>query len=263
MTDDAPPYAIAPTPALAEAVASARRGPAPKLPFPDVHLLLGTPAKSPPAWGYVLSLLALQGQCGRNVGMFSYTRSAARTCPEARAEITRFAIDVQATHLLFVDADIQFPVELVWKLLALDLPLVGCSYPLRDTTAELLRLSIKPLEDDPHPKVDERGCVRVQSLGLGFTLIKVQDVLVKMEEHYAAELGHKDNHSGRMLVNLFHEPILNGALIGEDFVFFDRWRALGGEVQCYLDGDLTHHIGAPMRVNAKDYVGGPPPGAVP
>ena len=226
--------------------------------WPHACLIVGTPAKGGFNAGYISSLLQLQGAAGRMVGNFGWINSPARTCPEARSDIVRNCIDLgpKVTHLLFVDADIRFEPQTVWDMMALDVPVVGCTYAGRGSDGHIkVQLVLRRLDGDESPP-DDRKCIRVLFLGLGLTLVKVE-VLRQMEEHYVAELGHKDAHSGRMLVDLFHEVIVNGELIGEDVAFFDRYRAMDpkNEVLCYLDAEVTHTLDQPMTIRGLDLIG--------
>ena len=227
--------------------------------WPHVALIVGTPAKGGMSAGYVSSILQLQGSAGRMVDNFGWINSPARTCPEARSDIVRNVIDLgeAATHLLFVDADIRFDPKVVWDMMALDVPVVGCTYAGRGSDGHTkIQLVLRRLEGEENVLPDDRKCIRVRFLGLGLTLIKVE-VLRQMEEHYVAELGHKDAHQGRMLVDLFHEVIVNGELIGEDVAFFDRYRAMNpkNEVLCYLDAEVTHTLDQPMTIRGLDLIG--------
>lgn len=225
----------------------------------DVHLMVATPCRAKPHMAHMAAVMDLQSEASKRVGCFSWITSAARTVPEARSELVRIALDEReavpdVTHLLFVDADMAFESRTVFEMLDLDVPLVGCAYAGRGTDARNLRLLFRPLEDDPDALVpDEKGCVRVRSLGLGLMLIR-RDVMTKMVEHYRPELSHLDGEGQRMLVDVFHEPIEDGKLYGEDFVFCERWRRIGGEVLCYVDANVVHFLEIPFAVNAKQYV---------
>lgn len=227
--------------------------------FKQVHLMVATPCRAKPHMAHMAAVLDLQGVAPQTVGCFSWITSAARTVPEARAELVRTALDPHegvppVTHLLFVDADMAFESRAVFEMIALDLPLVGCAYAGRGSDAQNLKLLIRPLEGEPDALIpDERKCVRVRSLGLGFTLMR-RDFLEKMVEHYRDELEHRDGEGQRMVVDIFHEPIEDKDLYGEDFICFERWRRIGGEVVCYTDAKLVHYIEVPFAVNARDYI---------
>lgn len=212
----------------------------------QVKLMIGTPSRGSVGTPYVRSLLALRGA----IGPYSWTCSRARTCPEARAEIVHDFLNRDVTHLLFIDGDMEFSPDVVKSMLMTGHPVVGCSYPGRASTAKDIRMLAKlfPESEREDPRM---GCIRVAALGLGLTLIR-RDVLEAMVKHYGPELRYTDERTKISLVGLFHEELKEGALTGEDFMFFNRWRAIGGEVWLLVDAPLTHHFETAVTGNVRD-----------
>ena len=229
---------------------------------PKAHIMVGTPTKGNVHAHYTSSLLQLQVECMRQGMQMSASFATNRTCPEARSECVRNALDTTTdpncqfpvTHLLFVDGDIGFEAKSVIEMVALDVPVVGAIYAGQGSNeTSKIQLIFMPIAGHEKDQPDERGCIKVNGLGLGLTLIKIE-ALAAMEEHYCTELGHKDAYGGRTLVNLFLETIENGKLYGEDYNFFRRWRELDdkNEVLAYLPVKITHNIGNPITVNAAE-----------
>lgn len=223
-------------------------------PRPGISVVVSVPTRGHLHAACWNSTAQFADECLRRQVAYSQLASTGRTVPEARSECVRTAIDLAATHLLFVDADIQFDTAAVWRMLDLGLDVVGAAYAGRGSDGvQMVQLTMKRLDGQEADAPDAAGCVEVEFMGFGLMLLRV-DALKRMEKHYADTLGHRDWRGGRTLVNLFHEPIVDGELLGEDAVFCSRWRAMGGKVLCYLDATVTHFIEVPMRINAAEVI---------
>lgn len=157
----------------------------------------------------------------------------------------------ETSHLLFIDADIDWPEGAIVRLLERDRDIVAATYPMKVepsqwTFAPLLP-SIEELE------VDEAGLVEIAACGAGFLLIKRSVFERMMAAH--PELRYEGSGSSTpgaepYLHDFFSVRIVDGTLLGEDFSFCRRWRDLGGQI--WLDPTiiLGHHGG-------RRYVGDP------
>jgi len=213
----------------------------------DVNLLIGTPTRGEVHHACMSSILVLiEFLHARGAKVRWAASTQPRTVPEKRAELVNVTLTKGFTHLLFVDSDIQFRPQPIFAMLALDVPVVGCAYPGRyPSPTPRDRLVMKYLSAD---EKEERGCIKVAGLGLGLALFR-RDCLEKMVKHYGSALA------------CFHEPLVKTKIgeeeqheiQGEDFAFFDRWRVPGGgEVLCYLDSFVVHHVGSAIGANAKE-----------
>ncbi|MEM6623431.1 MAG: hypothetical protein AAF674_14475 [Pseudomonadota bacterium] len=113
---------------------------------------------------------------------------------ESRNHLARtFLEDAEATHLLFVDADMGFAPEAVARLIAFEAPVVGAIYPRRGLSPErvvhlareLPDLAIEQViaqarnyvlfngswEGEPVPRGAKDGFLRVNGIGMGLTLL--------------------------------------------------------------------------------------------
>ncbi len=181
--------------------------------------------------------------------------------PRARSTLVAAFMDLpQATHLLFVDADIVFEPEQFYRMLEFDKDFVAGLYPLKTIDWEALPARVvggEKLEGaglsyvgtllDPAQKKTENGFATAQYAGTGFQLIK----RVVFEKLIAAhpELRFKAIHAlareapkSPNLYALFDCMIdpETGVYLSEDYAFCRRWRALGGEIWLDLKSKLTH-----------------------
>lgn len=147
------------------------------------------------------------------------------------------------THMLFIDADMGWPDYLPLEFLAHDkdvIAAVGC------TKEEPPKFCLKV---DPETFLfdKERGLVRVRSVGTGFMMISRRCIETMAEANKAH--AYRDAQSpGEMIPQVFWFDVIDNEIVGEDFTFCNRWRALGGEV--WIDPAVTmSHVGT------KEYSG--------
>jgi hypothetical protein len=179
----------------------------------------------------------------------------------ARANlVTLFLNDPEASHLLFVDADIGFEPEQVLRLIGCGADVVAGIYPIKRLNWEKVRKVVETnrpkiasaaldyvLEvDDPEKVVVTNGFTRVRYAGTGFLLIR-RHVLEKMCAHYRS-LQFFREHSIDALAGNPHRFALfeclieenSGIYLSEDFSFCKRWTDMGGEIWADLQSRLNH-----------------------
>ncbi|MDE1900400.1 MAG: hypothetical protein KGI37_02005 [Alphaproteobacteria bacterium] len=187
------------------------------------------------------------------------------------AIVAKFMDAPQATHLLFVDADITFSVEQVVRLLKADKDFVAGMYPAKiiDWTQLAQRFGRTP------ESLDEAGLAYVGALcegadarrengfatgiyaGTGFQLIK-RGVFERMFAAYpetkyqalhAFPRPAKPSDHLYALFDCMIDPD-TGVYLSEDYAFCRRWRAIGGEIWLDLDSKLVHTGPYSFRGNA-------------
>lgn len=137
--------------------------------------------------------------------------------------------------LLFIDADIAWQPESLLRLLAWDVPFVAASYPRKSATP---RFAI-----EFGPTITRVGELFVASrVGTGFMRLR-RDALQRLAAaHPELRLRDSNNPPNPHYIALFDTGVHGGQYVGEDFLFCDRWRALGGQV--LVDADIPlQHIG--------------------
>lgn len=169
--------------------------------------------------------------------------------------LSTFLNDTDATHLMFIDADIGFEPDHIDRLLSADKPLVAGLYPLKaldwtratPTSSETAEESALHYVGDPGQGTSrDNGFARADYAGTGFMLIR-RDVIEAMIEAYPSlRYNHIHAYPRAKAVSqqyaLFEcliEPD-TGIYLSEDFAFCRRWREMGGEIWVDLMGKLTH-----------------------
>jgi hypothetical protein len=222
-----------------------------------------------PAYGeifyapYLHSVLALAKLAHKDKWDFSFESVSYAEVSEARNYlVTRFFDKTDATHLLFIDADMGFPARLVPDMLGIAKPVVGVVAPKRQINLQRLadlarserdtaRVLAKAHEFVVRPLRSSapvhNGFVEVEACGAGILLIERGCIAALI--HQAPDLSDTTSR-GRTpltralprLIRVF-DPVVrsDGARLSEDFAFCHRWRTLcGGEVWASVRHPITH-----------------------
>jgi hypothetical protein len=232
----------------------------------QIHLVVATPCFGGQVSSiYASSIFQLQRalRAKSNVDLKVHLRDGDALITRARANlVTLFLDDPAATHLLFVDADIGFTPEQVFRLIESGADVVAGVYPIKRINWEKARRALESkrpnvpaasldyvLEiNDPDHVMVVRGFTRVRYAGTGFLMIR-RHVLEKMSAHpdYAS-LQFFREHSLDALAGspnrfaLFECMIdpASGTYLSEDFAFCKRWTDIGGEIWADLESRLDH-----------------------
>jgi len=232
----------------------------------QIHLVVATPCFGGQVSSiYASSIFRLQSalQSMSNVDLKVHLRDGDALITRARANlVTLFLDDPAATHLLFIDADIGFTPEQVFRLIESGADMVAGVYPIKRVNWTKARRAIEAdrsdvpaaaldyvLEiDDPDRVVVVNGFARVRFAGTGFLMIR-RHVIERMCRHpdYAS-LQFFREHSHDALAGspnrfaLFECMIdpATGTYLSEDFAFCKRWTEMGGEIWADLDSRLDH-----------------------
>jgi hypothetical protein len=174
--------------------------------------------------------------------------------------VSQFLHTPQATHLLFIDADISFDPEQVYHMLKFGREFVAGIYPLkvidwsrcaieraesaRETHQAAPLLYVGTLCTGERLEREGRFATAIYCGG-GFMLLK-REVIEKMAAAYP-ETRYKSVHAysnakAQENYALFDCMIdrETGAYISEDFAFCQRWRDIGGKIWLDTEGKLTH-----------------------
>jgi hypothetical protein len=232
----------------------------------QIHLVVATPCFGGQVSSvYASSIFRLQRSIHSksNVDLKVHLRDGDALITRARANlVTLFLDDPNATHLLFVDADIGFAPEQVFRLLESGADVVAGVYPIKRINWEKARRAVESkrpnvpaasldyvLEiENPDRVMVVRGFTRVRYAGTGFLMIR-RHVLEKMCAHPDyAPLQFFREHSHDALAGspnrfaLFECMIdpSSGTYLSEDFAFCKRWTDLGGEIWADLESRLDH-----------------------
>lgn len=141
-----------------------------------------------------------------------------------------------ATHLMFVDADIQFRAEDVVKLVSHDKDIVGGIYPQKTLPPKMV---VNTLNNGKR----EGDLVEVGTLGTGFMLVKrivFEAMIEEGAQKYTDAIGLSSAENNNQY-DFFNCTIdSNGRYLTEDWSFCRRWRQLGGQIWADTSIPLVH-----------------------
>lgn len=158
----------------------------------------------------------------------------------ARSHVCNAFLNSSMSRLFMIDADIRWKTEDFVRMLALStrMPVVCAAYPMkRDGAVFAMR--------DPEPmKANEYGCLPINGLGLGFTVV-TREVIERLAERSEKVIFGEDPQPKPYL---FRCDVSGGYARGEDMAFFEDVREMGFPV--HLDPHVSlGHIGT------KEYAG--------
>lgn len=196
---------------------------------------------------YMRSLVALRPACAaRRIGLHLELGGGEALIGRARAAMMARFLTSPASHLLFVDGDVGFEPDAVFRLLDAGREVVGRVYPAKtQPDPEARALEFEPLSPPDRPGPD--GLCRVASVGAGFLMISrgAAQRMVDAHPQLHARLGDVQDVAAASAAMVFDSfvDLASGRYLADHQAFCHRWRALGGEVWADLQPGLSH-VGA-------------------
>jgi hypothetical protein len=173
-----------------------------------------------------------------------------------------FLEDKSCTHLMFIDADIEFDPDGVIRMLAMDKDIIAAAYPKKTINWDLVKraadqgndkLSTFGADYAINLKVDKEtrrvrthmGAVEVLDASTGFFIVK-REVIEKMVEthpelHYKhdSSIDPKFNPHCYAFWDTEIDPV-DRRYLSEDYAFCRRWQRMGGEIWVDPNTKLNH-----------------------
>jgi hypothetical protein len=201
-------------------------------------LAIGTPAHGGNvALGCIRSLVATATLLAkRGIAMNYLAGSGHALAHMARNFLAADFLAGDASHLLVVDADMEWTPADVLRLIEHDLDAVCATYLRKDDSGHYV------LAASESGRVSPSGAVEIEAAGLGFMLVKRRVVERMAETGVAPKFEDpvlERDHPG--LHNWFPTRFEAGTIQGEDFSFCRLWRSLGGSIWCDTTIRLAHH----------------------
>lgn len=187
----------------------------------------------------------------RGIGSKLITTDSSNVC-EARDLLAAQFLQSSASHLLFVDSDMEFDAADAAALLDANRPVVGAAYPQRMFNFGKMREAMQAGEtfDAAYARAhtftfaaDEivrtsDGLLKVDALGTGFMLIE-RSVFEMLSGRMPLR---RYDFYGNSLVGFFDRVQIEEKILPEDLSFCHRWKSIGGEM--FVQPNLNvRHIG--------------------
>lgn len=193
-----------------------------------------------------LSCLATQETCIKNgIDLRITPVYGVRYVPAARSQAVHAFLQSDATHLFFIDSDMEWQARDFMRFLALGSK-AGCvyaAYPHRRDPLDFMVSVSEPLDGDNSVATNEWGCIPMRGspfkgAGLGFSVIQ-RGVLERMAKD-APRLIFPS--SAEPIACVFDTDAVDGKFRGEDIRFFAQADQLGEAV--WLDPSVAlGHVG--------------------
>lgn len=176
-----------------------------------------------------------------------------------------FLEDKDSTHLMFIDADIEFDPDSVIRMLAMNKDIIAGAYPKKTINWDQVKHAVKEGKEDISSygadyainlkfvpgtnKVRTHfGAVEVLDASTGFFLVK-KEAIQKMVNAYPELFYNNDSAIDPRFVPYCYalwdtmiDPT-DKRYLSEDYTFCRRWQQLGGEV--WVDPNTRlNHVGA-------------------
>ena len=173
-----------------------------------------------------------------------------------------FLEDTSCTHLMFIDADIEFDPDGVIRMLAMDKDIIAAAYPKKTVNWDQVKqaalqgkenISTYGADYAINLKVQpgtrrvrtHMGAVEVLDASTGFFIVKREVVERMVREH--PELHYKNDSSIDPKFNphcyaLWDTEIdpVDRRYLSEDYAFCRRWQRMGGEIWVDPNTKLNH-----------------------
>ena len=234
---------------------------------PKYKIFVATPVHSEVSIHYTQALLKFQQDCLQKGILVSFTLYKSSLVTQGRNLCVAEFLNApqEYSHFLFIDSDIDFKSETIFKMLEKDKDIIAAPYPMKWLDWAKIQRRTNALQiDDPNEmaksgyifpiKIEgmkevivDDGVAEVTHAPTGCMLIK-RKVLTDMIAHYPElEIIQPTMVNGvevakPNLYNLFdtyHEPETK-RFYGEDFGFCKRWGNMGGKVYVYCMDYITH-----------------------
>jgi hypothetical protein len=228
-------------------------------------ILLATPAYGDMFYTpYVSSVIRMQRQLARDKHELIFAAISYADIVESRNFLlTHWYDKTDASHLLFVDADMGFDAKLITDMIALKKPLVGVVAPKRQV--DLNRLAglaargekaeraiarshaflVRPVARAGKQRI-VNGFMEVEGCGAGIMLVErglvktMLETLPELNDTGAKNTSPLAKNLDR-LIRAFDPVTVKGARLSEDYSFCHRWRVrCGGEIWANISHPITH-----------------------
>jgi hypothetical protein len=215
-----------------------------------VKLFIATPAFGHQVTtNYANSLLKFVSTSHPRLAVSSavHLQSGMALVTQARNNCVAYFLNSDCTHFLFIDADIGFEPDAIYRLIEKDVPLCLTPYPVKGYGANNQLQFIVHFPDKDNVRIQKDGFAEITAGPTGFMMIK-REVFEKLAEKYPERktvnkqlVGNKVETMEKGWYTFFEtaQDPENGYL-GEDIAFCRLWTNIGGKIYADTQTPLTH-----------------------
>jgi len=237
-----------------------------KLKPKNFSIFVATPCHSDVSLHYFQACLEFQKHCIKNNVQVCFQVMKSSLVTQGRNLCVSSFMETDSTHLLFIDSDIDFKSESIFKMVAAKKDVISVPYPLKSLNwskgwekiksgkiknehdLQFKALYQYPMKLPNHKDITiENGVIEVTHSPTGCMLIK-REVIEKMIKAYPEkEIIQQTIINGKLtdrpyLYNLFDTDFdsVKKTYLGEDFAFCKRWRDIGGKCHALITEKISH-----------------------
>ena len=234
---------------------------------PGYKIMVCTPCHSEVSMHYTQAVLKFQLECMKKNIMVSFSLLKSSLVTQGRnlcvAEFLNHKDNYD--YLLFIDSDISFKPETIFKMIDADKDIIACPYPMKMFETDKMWKKIKetdmvksekdllssgymyPIKIGKNELIVDKGVMEVTHAPTGCMLIKRKVIEKLIAKHPELEIYQPTVINGKEtkkenFYNLFdtlHDPETK-RYFGEDFGFCQRWTDIGGKVYVYVMDHISH-----------------------
>ena len=216
----------------------------------QIKLFIATPAFGHQVTtNYANSLLKFVSTAHPRLAVSSaiHMQSGMALVTQARNNCVSYFLNSECTHFLFIDADIGFEPEAIYRLIEKDVPLCLTPYPVKGYGKDYQLQFIVHFPDKDNVRIQKDGFTEITAGPTGFMMIK-REVFEKLAEKYPERktvnkqlVGNKVETMEKGWYTFFEtaQDPENGYL-GEDIAFCRLWTNIGGKIYADTQTPLTH-----------------------
>ena len=234
---------------------------------PGYKIMVCTPCHSEVSMHYAQAVLKFQMECMKKNIMVSFSLLKSSLVTQGRnlcvAEFLNHKDNYD--YLLFIDSDISFKSETIFKMIDADKDIIACPYPMKMFETDRMWKNIKetdrvkskedllssgymyPIKIGKNELIVDKGVMEVTHAPTGCMLIKRKVIEKLIAKHPELEIYQPTVINGKEtkkenFYNLFDtlHDIETKRYYGEDFGFCQRWTDIGGKVYVYVMDHISH-----------------------
>jgi hypothetical protein len=234
---------------------------------PGYKIMVCTPCHSEVSMHYTQAVLKFQLECMKKNIMVSFSLLKSSLVTQGRnlcvAEFLNHKDNYD--YLLFIDSDISFKSETIFKMIDADKDIIACPYPMKMFETDKMWKKIKetdmvksekdllssgymyPIKIGKNELIVDKGVMEVTHAPTGCMLIKRNVIDKLIAKHPELEIYQPTVINGKEtkkenFYNLFDtlHDLETKRYFGEDFGFCQRWTDIGGKVYVYIMDHISH-----------------------
>lgn len=225
-------------------------------------LMVCTPIHSEVSMHYMKACLDLQKECLLNKIKVTFQLMKSSLVTQGRNLCVSAFLQSDATHMLFIDSDIDFTTRSALRLFKCEHEVSLIPYPMKTVNETKFRKDLEKRPDDnsntygliypvtfgDENKIEPKnGFVEVIKGPTGMMMIQRSAFEKLMKEYNELNIIQQTMVNGEMTERPFYFNFFDSyyspktkTYTGEDFYFCKLWTSMGGKIHALIDEDIAH-----------------------